>query len=280
MAKRNADPGEGGNWMDTYGDMVTLLLTFFVALFGMSSVEEDKWLEFVKAFNPSVKEVQQIVIVMEDEGNDIIALPNNSDNHGKEMPDVPVDISILDDILKGEVEESGMGASISVDTGSTSDSQTEDGGGSPLPGYETIYINISNEVLFEGDKSVMLEGSKEIMETLAEILKEYESEIAVLGVKGFTADAESAADSSMLSSERAGRITKYFKDYGIDEDILISLGFGKRFPVASNDTEEGRKKNRRVEISIIPKETFTPEMASQWGSFYSQRGGIEDYLSD
>ena len=46
--------GEGGaNWMDTYGDMVTLLLCFFVLLYSISSVDEKKWLALVQSFNPN-----------------------------------------------------------------------------------------------------------------------------------------------------------------------------------------------------------------------------------
>lgn len=43
MARKKAAEEEGGSWMDTYGDMVTLILTFFVLLYSMSSMEETKY---------------------------------------------------------------------------------------------------------------------------------------------------------------------------------------------------------------------------------------------
>jgi chemotaxis protein MotB len=50
--------GEGGaNWMDTYGDMVTLLLCFFVLLYSMSTIDEKKWQMIVMSFNPNVTSV-------------------------------------------------------------------------------------------------------------------------------------------------------------------------------------------------------------------------------
>lgn len=52
MKKREKNSGGGANWMDTYGDMVTLLLCFFVLLYSMSSVDENKWMALVKSFNP------------------------------------------------------------------------------------------------------------------------------------------------------------------------------------------------------------------------------------
>ena len=52
MKRRKKRADEGGNWMDTYGDMVTLLLCFFVLLYSISSVDQAKWREVVKSFNP------------------------------------------------------------------------------------------------------------------------------------------------------------------------------------------------------------------------------------
>ena len=53
MAKKKSGGGGGANWMDTYGDMVTLLLCFFVLLYSMSTISEDKWKAIVQSFNPS-----------------------------------------------------------------------------------------------------------------------------------------------------------------------------------------------------------------------------------
>ena len=48
MSKKNRPTDSGGNWMDTYGDMVTLLLTFFIMLYSMSNLDAQKWSIFVK----------------------------------------------------------------------------------------------------------------------------------------------------------------------------------------------------------------------------------------
>ena len=50
--KKNRPTDGGGNWMDTYGDMVTLLLTFFIMLFAMSSLNQQKWELFVRSIYP------------------------------------------------------------------------------------------------------------------------------------------------------------------------------------------------------------------------------------
>jgi len=62
--KGNRPTDGGGNWMDTYGDMVTLLLTFFIMLYSMSSLSEQKWEIFVRSIYPEdVKEAQEQIDV-------------------------------------------------------------------------------------------------------------------------------------------------------------------------------------------------------------------------
>ena len=62
MKRRKSSGGGGANWMDTYGDMVTLLLTFFVMLYAMSSLDQQKWEIFVKSIYPSSSDKQEIAI--------------------------------------------------------------------------------------------------------------------------------------------------------------------------------------------------------------------------
>ena len=51
--KKKKSGGGGANWMDTYGDMVTLLLCFFVMLYSMSTLDKEKWITLVQSFNPT-----------------------------------------------------------------------------------------------------------------------------------------------------------------------------------------------------------------------------------
>ena len=66
MKKRGGGGDEGGSWMDTYGDLVTLLLTFFVLLYSMSSLDQAKWDVFVRSIfpngRPGEESAEQIVL--------------------------------------------------------------------------------------------------------------------------------------------------------------------------------------------------------------------------
>ena len=57
-----------------------------------------------------------------------------------------------------------------------------------------------------------------------------------------------------LSDERAKAVRKYLVDHGVEADHLIARGFGITKPLASNDTEEGKEKNRRVEFNILEQD--------------------------
>ena len=59
--KRRKKSGGGANWMDTYGDMVTLLLCFFVLLYSISTIDQVKWENLVRSMNPNVENVSQVV---------------------------------------------------------------------------------------------------------------------------------------------------------------------------------------------------------------------------
>ena len=72
-------------------------------------------------------------------------------------------------------------------------------------------------------------------------------------VLGHTDNIASDAYNITLSEKRAESVTKYLTDKGIDASRLSAIGFGKRMPVADNNTEEGRALNRRVEIQLINK---------------------------
>ena len=65
MGRRTKGGGGGedcGSWMDTYGDMVTLLLCFFVMLYSMSNLDQQKWEIFVKSIFPNSNELEQIAV--------------------------------------------------------------------------------------------------------------------------------------------------------------------------------------------------------------------------
>lgn len=71
-------------------------------------------------------------------------------------------------------------------------------------------------------------------------------------VKGYTDNVGSASYNQKLSEQRAYSVANYLANHGVSSNRILTRGYGMSNPVASNNSEAGRKLNRRVEISILP----------------------------
>lgn len=107
---------------------------------------------------------------------------------------------------------------------------------------------ILKDVNFANGRSVLLESSKSELNQLSDFLiaNAYKIEIT-----GYTDNVGTEAANQQLSTERAKAVVDYLISKGIAENRLIFLGKGSSQPIASNDTEESRSKNRRVEFKIL-----------------------------
>ena len=105
-------------------------------------------------------------------------------------------------------------------------------------------------VNFDFDKSVIREGDKEKLKKAIDFVKKYPG--LKIKIEGHTDYIGTEKYNQGLSERRAGAVMKYLvKGGGIDGKRLTAVGYGESKPVASNKTNEGRAKNRRVEILIL-----------------------------
>ena len=103
-------------------------------------------------------------------------------------------------------------------------------------------------VYFEIDKAELLPESFEELNEILDVLNEMDYER--IEVKGHTDNTGTEERNAELSLERAKAVADYFISNGIDASVITYEGFGSSKPIASNDTDEGRQKNRRVEVLI------------------------------
>ena len=120
----------------------------------------------------------------------------------------------------------------------------------PVPSIEanSLLITLDSGVLFDVDKYDVRPEAEEVLKNLAIVLKE-------MDVKNFEIDGHTDSDGSdeynqVLSEKRANSVKNFLVSQGVTAEITTK-GYGESKPVASNDTAEGKQKNRRVEI-IIP----------------------------
>ena len=235
--KRNKKSGGGGaNWMDTYGDMVTLLLCFFVMLYSMSRVDESKWIALVQSFNPdyAVDEPSQIVVPGEIANEPVTDLPS-----ALTQDQVEAALEGLYVSMSEYVASAGLQDMVSLSKGS---------------GY--VFISCDDTLCFDGDSAVLKDGGKAIPDQIAVPLAEASESINEIRVLGHTAQASPDRPNYVdvdrfLSSDRATVVTIYLQEKNIiDPARLVSVGYGQWRPIASNDTAETRAQNRRVELII------------------------------
>jgi outer membrane protein OmpA-like peptidoglycan-associated protein len=123
--------------------------------------------------------------------------------------------------------------------------------------YRNIYLTpIASEqiftlsnLLFERSKPVLLEDSYPALEKLARILHENPS--MKIELAGHTDALGSFKAKQTLSFERVERVKDILVEYGIDKRRIVTIGYGGSKPIAPNDIEENRAKNRRVEIKVL-----------------------------
>lgn len=120
----------------------------------------------------------------------------------------------------------------------------------PVPSIEanSLLITLDSGILFDVDKYDVRPEAEEVLKNLAIVLKE--ADIKAFEIDGYTDSDAGDKHNQILSENRANAVKNFLTSQGITAEITIK-GYGKTRPIASNDTPEGKQKNRRVEI-VIP----------------------------
>jgi len=122
----------------------------------------------------------------------------------------------------------------------------------PAPAPKPAIIEKGRQTLnveFDFDKSTIKKGYYKDIDDLAKVMKDYPDLNVV--IEGHTDSVGTAAYNKKLSLRRADAVKKYMvEESGIDANRITAKGFGEKNPIASNDTDEGRQQNRRVEAAV------------------------------
>ena len=256
MNKKSRPTDGGGNWMDTYGDMVTLLLTFFVMLYSMSNVDAQKWDVFVKSVSPenTEKSVEEILI------NSQVGETQNSLT-GQTLGDAeiaetldPTDVNTLYLMLAEELNEAGVeNATL-------------------MRGDDYTYVRFENSTFFDGNSSLITSHGKQVLDLFCESIAPAAEGISQINVMAHTAKADVNRKSDLrtdriLSAMRAAEVSIYIQQKEIlDPAKLVDISYGEFRPIADNSIAEGRAKNRRVEFILLDQG--------------AKERGIDQYYSD
>ncbi|MBP3975611.1 OmpA family protein [Pseudoxanthomonas spadix] len=115
---------------------------------------------------------------------------------------------------------------------------------------DVIKLNLPDGVTFDFGKSTLKPQFYSALNNVAATLKEYDQ--TIVEVSGHTDSIGSDAANQVLSEARANAVADYLIGQGLMRQRFEILGMGERYPIASNETDAGRAKNRRVEIRVLP----------------------------
>jgi len=221
-------------WLLTWGDLTTLLLTFFVVMYNVGTIDEIEINIMLSAFQGlgpreggNTLETGKLAEL----GNTVMALPTIE--RGTSLARArQTAVSVFQPEIKSRkvrVKEDERG----------------------------LIISLASDAYFRpASADVNIEESRTLLQNLALLLASGDLAGRTFRIEGHTDDRPTDADGPFptnweLSTTRSTNVLHYLVDFGADEGRFQAAGFADTVPLASNDTEEGRAYNRRVDIVIL-----------------------------
>ena len=269
--KKRGGGDEGGSWMDTYGDLVTLLMTFFVLLYSMSSIDSAKWDVFVRSIfpngRPGDKSAEQIIINGQATDKDEPA-GELGDSGAPENTVDPNNINELYLQIAQALNAAGIdGVEVSR-------------------GQDYTFVVFKDKAFFAGDSSVITPQGQETLSIFCDTIAPDANKLSQVNVMGHTAQADperanNPRNDRILSVMRAAEVCLFIQGRGIiSPDKLVSIGYGQFHPIADNATSEGRAKNRRVEILLIDEGAEIRNINEYFEEYYSGANADKTIVTD
>lgn len=242
MAKEKKEPEKPSTaWQGTYGDMITLMLCFFVML-----------------YNPSEVDVTQLATITQSlQMNETESVNGGMSLSTGKLSDLGNTINSLPAIEKGKSLGLAKKKAVSLfapDIKSNKITVTSDERG--------LVISLAADNFFaEGSADLNIEETRDSLLRLSDFFKDPELKNRKFRIEGHTDNTPVSENSKFLSNwelsaARSMNVLHYLADYGVDENRFSVAGYADTQPKFSNDTPEGRAYNRRVDIIILDEGHF------------------------
>jgi chemotaxis protein MotB len=215
-------------WVVTFGDLMSLLMCFFVLLLSFSEMDRKKY-RMVSGSMAQAFGIQREKPVFESpKGQKMIAREFDQAIVSTKIED---SIQPIIDEIKNEYEELKDAVELEI-------------------GEDTVTIRMMGETTFDTGKSELHPAFRPLLKKIGAVLSQTKGEIIIAGHTDNIPLSGGLFGSNLgLSMARAGSVAEYLlRTTAIDPKRLSTMGFGEYRPLTSNDTVRGRRKNRRVEI--------------------------------
>ena len=217
-------------WMTTFSDMVTLLITFFVLLISMSSMDDKSMKEMFGFFNEVVGPLEYA---------EFKAIQSQPALINTVKPKVFFDSMSLSRSLLDSLADKGTGGMTGRGTNMFEVREINRG----------LAVMLRNDIFFDKGSSKVKKEALPILYGVADVLRNADSTISI---EGHTDNQGNPEELYRLSLSRSINILDYFiYTTGLSPTMFSVAGYGPVRPIATNTTEQGREQNRRVEIIVL-----------------------------
>lgn len=231
------DSDDHNRWLVSYADFITLLFAFFVVMYALSSVNEGKYRTLSSALTDAFG------------GEQVVRAPAEAPQVVQGLPrPLPVRPRTTENMRKEKEKLTGVARDILgvlaplVDQGKVRVTQTARG----------VTVEINASVLFAPGAARVAEHSAEALRAVASVLKDDDHAIQVEGHTDNQPISNALYPSNWeLSAVRASSVVRLFVDGGVAPARLTAVGRGSAKPAESNESAEGRMRNRRVAIMVL-----------------------------
>jgi chemotaxis protein MotB len=252
-------------WAIPYGDLITLLLAFFVVMYAISTLNEGKYRVMSESLNAAFDGVpRSIAPIQIGEPTEASSLgpptPFETDPGSRNLVNLTDRLradAVVTPIELMQLEDQAAQADAQLDA---IQRQVERALGPLIMSDQVtvsreglwIEVNIRSDVLFASGSASLSTPARDAIDQLATVLRELPNE---LRIEGHTDDQPIASalfpSNWELSGARAASVIRLLEARGVDPRRMAAIGFGEKRPVADNATPAGRATNRRVMLVIL-----------------------------
>lgn len=259
--QQHEEEGNSERWLVSYADFITLLFAFFTTLYAISTVDAQKMGKMVTAMRASFDSA------VFDSGSRTLSLSSGNGGTALESRDIlPPGASSLQVLsLKGLEGKNGKNGKLTTlrgdkDMGRFKRSIESLLGPEILKGMVRLHVDGRGLVISLGEKGVFDSGSDQLRPEGRALVDTLATSLVSLGnyirIEGHTDNVpihnEKFPSNWELSTSRATVVVSYLiAKFGMRPDALSAAGYAEYRPVAENDTEEGKARNRRVDIIVL-----------------------------
>lgn len=257
MSRKKEQAPEGApEWMTTYSDLVTLLLTFFILLFSMATVDKDRFSKIAESLSNSVVNLKSGDSILEKDGNSVLSLDfsslkdsNEAQKEKEKYLEAAEEMVVKADqqIKDKKIDEAKNRIRDTINEKGISDKTQV------IEEKDFLMIRLDSEVFFDsGSADIKTDGIK-VLSAIAATLRGIENEIMISGHTDNVPMSNKQFKSNWeLSTARATNAVKYLVEVEkLNPVQFTATGNGEYHPIGDNKTSQGRQMNRRIELKII-----------------------------